>query len=73
MCDFKKAPKGEQQGCIDRFIGLDGIYQMTTENTTDPEAYKLAPGTSTPQSTIQMNNAKKPREKKEEIIIDENY
>jgi hypothetical protein len=66
LCDFKKAPKGEQQGCIDRFIGLDGIYQMTTENATDPEAYKLAPGTSTPQSTIQMNNAKKPREKKKE-------
>ncbi len=58
MCDFKKAPKGEQQGCIDRFIGLDEIYQMTTENATDPEAYKLAPGTSTSQSTIQMNNAK---------------
>ncbi|MFP6637685.1 MAG: hypothetical protein VB778_03580 [Nitrospinaceae bacterium] len=63
---FKKSTKGEQQGCIEPFLGQEEIYQMTTENSTDPEAYKLAPGTSTSQSAIQMSKEKKPREKKKE-------
>ena len=64
---FKKQGQMNDKAVLNLFLSLDELYQMIDEKPTNPNTYKLEPGTSTASSEREKEEKSYP---KEETVID---